>query len=104
MISCSPKKIRHLELVNEESSQWQQSKGLMYRNGTLFSGQSFKLYPSGEDTMYIKEYIEGKRNDFMWVVVCLREGSEWIKSNGAWAGCRVDRRSAMCRISDGAVV
>lgn len=62
MISCSPKKIRHLELVNEESSKWQQSKGLMYRDGVLFSGQLFKLYPFGEDTMYIKEYIEGQRN------------------------------------------
>ncbi len=62
MISCSPKKIQYLELVNEESFQCQQSKGLMYVDGELFSGQLFKLYPSCEDTMYIKEYIEGKRN------------------------------------------
>jgi len=62
MISCSPKKIRHLEQVNEESSQCHQSGGLMYVDGELFSGQLFKLYASSKDTMYVRGYMEGKRN------------------------------------------
>ena len=51
MISCSSNEIRPLLKMNEESSIYKQTSGLMYVNDQLFSGQLYRLYPNAIDTL-----------------------------------------------------